>query len=139
MSGAMYAAASLYNDPRYFSKSEIRIRNNKLRRQRIFKRQVSMLIVVITIILFMIFFNRFSVMTGAQSDTYTPEFKYFTTVTVHTGDTLWNIAKEHYSEVHYHSFNEYLNEIYNLNHLAQNDKINAGECIIIPYYSTEFK
>ena len=29
MSEAMRIAASLYNDPRYFSKSEIRIRNNK--------------------------------------------------------------------------------------------------------------
>ena len=56
MTNAMYAAASLYNDPRFFSKSEVRIRANKVRRQRIFQLQLTTTIIIATIVLFAIIF-----------------------------------------------------------------------------------
>lgn len=139
MSSAMYAAASLYNDPRYFSKSEVRIRANKLRRQRIFKRQVIMLASITAIIIFAILFFGSTFKSDAQSDNFKPSFKYYTTVTIHNGDTLWSIASQNYSSEQYDNMNSYIDEICHINQISSDDSIKAGECIILPYFSNEYK
>lgn len=139
MSSAMYAAASLYNDPRYFSKSEVRIRANKLRRQRIFRRQVMILLSVVALLLFSFLFFSNTISTDAQSEDYAPEFKYYTTVTIHTGDTLWSIASEHFSPDHYDDLSSYIGEICSINKLSLDSVVNAGECLIVPYYEADFK
>ena len=78
-------------------------------------------------------------MSGATSDAYEPEFKYYKSVTVHSGDTIWDIAQEYYSEDNYSSFNSYLYEIISLNRLDSEGTLKAGENVIIPYYSKEYK
>nr|WP_297764413.1 LysM peptidoglycan-binding domain-containing protein [uncultured Butyrivibrio sp.] len=139
MSSAMYAAASLYNDPRYFSKSEVRIRANRKRRQRIFRRQIIILFSIIAVILFTVLFLNNTISTDAQSDEYTPEFKYYTAVTIHAGDSLWSIASEHFNPDHYDDLGSYVGEICSINKLSNDSVINAGECIILPYYEAEYK
>ena len=139
MSSAMYAAASLYNDPRYFSRSEVRIRANKIRRQRIFRRQVFILASVVALIIFTFLFFGNTLKSDAQSDTFTPEFKYYTAITVHTGDTLWSIASDNYNSDHYDSISAYVGEICMINQISDQQSINAGECLILPYFSNEYK
>ena len=139
MSEAMRAAASLYNNPRYFSESEIRIRKNKIRRQRIYRRQVFMVSLAVACLMFMIIFITSTLLTNAQSDNAVFEYKYYKTVTVHADDTLWDIASANYSADHYKDMNGYINEICNINSLSDKDSLNAGEALIVPYYSTEFK
>ena len=121
------------------ARSEERIRRNKLRRQRIFRRQFALLLFVITLFIIFGVFLGTTLMTGAQSDDYVPEFKYYTTVTVHEGDTVTKLATKYYSDNHYSNFNNYVFEICSINRLGEKDNIKAGENIIIPYYSTEFK
>ncbi len=139
MSDAMMAAASLYNDPRYFSRSEVRIRNNKLKRQRIFRRQIMLLGFATAVLIFVSILFASSIMADAQSDEFTPSFKYYKTVTVHAGDTLWSLAQEEYSEEHYSSIREYMSEICSINRISDTSNLKAGENLIMPYYSTEFK
>ncbi|WP_029232147.1 LysM peptidoglycan-binding domain-containing protein [Butyrivibrio sp. VCB2006] len=139
MTNAMYAAASLYNDPRFLSKSEVRIRANRARRQRIFKMQLSATIVLVTLVLFTVIFMCSSFYSGAQSDKYQPEFKYYTSITVHSGDTLWSIANDNFAKDHYKDLNSYIMEICKLNKMDTDSVLNAGESLIIPYYSTEYK
>lgn len=139
MSEAMRAAASLYNDPRYFSESEVRIRKNKMKRQRIFRRQICLLALASALVLFLMIFIFSSFMSDAQSDDFTPEFKYYKTVTVHANDTLWDIAKNNYPSEHYKNVNAYISEICSINSIADSSSLQAGEALIIPYFSTEFK
>ncbi len=139
MSEAMRAAASLYNDPRYYSKSEIRIRNNKKRRQRIFRRQVTVLGLIISLFIFIMSLSLNSLMADAQSDEYKPEFKYYKTLTVHVGDTLSDIARENYPKDHYSGMNSYIKEICSINGIGDSNELKAGEALIVPYYSTEYK
>ena len=80
-----------------------------------------------------------SIMSSAQSDEYQPEFKYYKTVTVHTNETLWNIADSNFSSDNYDSLNSYMGEICKINSISDPNSIKAGEAIIIPYFSTEFK
>ena len=139
MSEAMRIAAILYNDPRYFSKSEIRIRNNKIRRRNIVRRQFVMLMAVVSVLIFIIMFNLSTFNSDAQSDTYTPEYKYYKSITVNYGDSLWTIAGDMYSSEHYNDMNDYIDEVCNINNLADASELIAGDSLIVPYYSTEFK
>ncbi len=139
MSEAMRTAASLYNDPRYYSKSEVRIRNNKKRREKIFRRQLILLALSVAFMIFLIAFIFTSFMSDAQSDEYCPEYKYYKTVSVHADDTIWDIARVDYSSDHYDNMSAYISEICSINNIGDPNKINAGEALIVPYYSTEFK
>lgn len=139
MTNAMYAARNLYDSETFNSRSEVRIRNNRLRRQRIVRCQYISLMFLITIILFSALFMRMSFMSDAQGDDYVPEIKYYSSITVHSGDTLWQIADERFDEHHYDSVDDYVNEICNINGLSDLSMVKAGENLIIPYYSSEFK
>ena len=121
------------------ARSEERIRRNKIRRQRIFRRQFAILIFFLTIIIVFCIFLGTTLMTGAQSDEYAPEFKYYTTITVHEGDTITKLAEKYYSDNHYDNMNNYIYEICTLNRIGDKDNVKAGESLIMPYYSTEFK
>ncbi len=139
MSEAMRAAVSLYKDPRFCNKSEIRIRNNKLRRQRIVRRQFILLGLILSISIFSVIFLGSSFLADAQSDTYEPSYKYYKSVMVHSDDTVWSIATDYYSADQYDSITEYIDEICSLNSITDTGSLNAGEALIVPYYSTEFK
>ena len=139
MSEAMKIAASLYNDPRYFSKSEIRIRNNKIRRRKIVRMQFFMLMAVVSVLIFIIMFNLSTFNSDAQSDTYAPDYKYYKSITVNYGESLWTIANDLYSSEHYDDMNDYIDEVCSINNLADASELIAGESLIVPYYSTEFK
>ena len=138
MSYAMYAAATINNDERYFSKSEIRIRNNRRRRQRIARMQRLVVFTAATLILVIGMFVASTLMTDARSDNKGFEYKYYTTMIVHTGDTLWNIATENFPDGHYKNVNAYINEICNINGICEADSLKAGESLILPYFSSEF-
>ncbi len=139
MSEAMAIAASLYNNPRYYSNSEIRIRNNKIRRQQIVRRQYMIISVVLFVAMFLTVFNLMSFKSSAQSDTFVPEYKYYKTVTIHSGDTLWNLASEEYSSDHYKNLESYISEICSINSIDSDTKLYSGETLIIPYYSKDYK
>ena len=139
MSEAMRAAAELYNNPRYNSPSEIRIRKNKLRRKKIFRTQIALLTAAIAVMLFTLVFMASSLMTSAQSDEYQPSFKYYKSVTVHSDDSIWSIASQNYDSDHYKNMDAYINEICSINSITDCGKLNAGESLIIPYYSAEYK
>ncbi len=68
---------------------------------------------------------------AAQSD------KYYTSIEIGKGDTLWTIA-EQYMTSEYGSIQEYVSEIKELNHLGD-DAIHSGEHLMIPYFSEEIK
>ncbi|MCM1494240.1 MAG: LysM peptidoglycan-binding domain-containing protein [Bacteroides sp.] len=59
--------------------------------------------------------------------------KYFTTIEVKAGDTLWDIAQE-YGTVGYADTEAYLDEIRSINHII-GDEITSGCYLTIPYYA----
>lgn len=61
--------------------------------------------------------------------------KYFTTVQIESGDTLWDIAQDYISP-EYASIQDYIDEVESINHISEDD-ITAGCYITIPYYSEE--
>ena len=63
-------------------------------------------------------------------------YRYYKSVMIMPGDTLYSIA-DSYNE-NYDSVESHIDEIRYTNHL-HDDTIYAGEYLIVPYYSTEFR
>ena len=59
--------------------------------------------------------------------------KYYTSITVESGDTLWDIARE-YKKSETSDINSYIDEIKSINNLTS-DNITAGQNLIIVYYA----
>lgn len=61
--------------------------------------------------------------------------KYFTTIEVKSGDTLWDIAQE-YRTAEYSGMEAYIDEVREINHII-GDEITSGCYLTIPYYAEE--
>ncbi len=79
-----------------------------------------------------------SVNTLASSKADVASFnKYYTSIQIEYGDTLWDIADEYIGEFNV-SKTKYIEEICQLNNIDENE-IHAGDYIVVPYYSNEIK
>ena len=124
-------------------KAEKRTGNKRIRRATRSRHHIAdhRLIVCLTVIA--IFFAlSFSVMSGFISSAQgSPEetpvtYKYYKTIPVEHGDTLWDIAEE-YKTDDYASTADYVDALKRMNHLS-GDTIYAGDRIMIAYNDTEF-
>lgn len=116
--------------------SERRIRNNKIRRQHELKTHLYLSFFTLCIA-FALAFGIFSIQSNAKDTSKVPELKYYTSITVSEGDSLWSIAKEYMNPYYYTSASDYINEVITMNSLA-NETIYTGQHLIIPYYSAEY-
>ena len=97
------------------------------------RRKLVLALGILFSILFIFMFTC-SMRTNAQDSR--PRYKYFTGITVESGDTLWNICEDHMS-YEYSDIREYVAEVISLNHLPSDGRLKEGQLIIIPYYSYE--
>lgn len=63
-------------------------------------------------------------------------FKYYKSIVVESGDSLWSIAEEYMTEDSL-SIEEYINVLKDINHL-KGDRIQAGQSLVIVYNDTNF-
>lgn len=116
--------------------SERRIRNNRMRRTRQLRRHMIMcLLTFVLVISFSSIF--FSFRTKAQSSEEEILYKYYKSVMVEDGDTLWGYAEIYGDSRYYDSNDAYVKEVMNMNFL-NDDQITSGQYLILPYYSPEF-
>lgn len=117
------------------NKREARIYDNKMRRIHERRRNVILLITTIClVILLSVTINGF--LSKAKSKTEDIQYKYYKSIIVNSGDTLWTIANE-YKGTGYKSADEYIIEVKQMNGL-KDDSITAGNYLIIPYFSNQF-
>ena len=72
---------------------------------------------------------------SAKAKEISTGYKYYTSIIVEKGDTLWDIANM-YMSPEYTDIKKYIYEVKTLNHL-KGDEIHAGEYLTIPYYSSD--
>lgn len=113
--------------------SERRIRNNRRMRQLQLRRHMMMSLLTILLVLGCsgMFFGFKS---KAQSSGEPIPCKYYKSVMVHSGDTIWDYADLYADREFYDSYDSYIKEVMNMNGLS-NDHIQSGQYILVPYYS----
>ena len=120
-----------------YMKSDLRIKNNKIKRQKELTKHIALTLCTILIIsILAITFGSF-LSKAKDTNSDVPTYKYFTSIQVKTGDSLYSIANE-YIDQSMQSMDSYMNEVIHMNSL-DSDTIHAGQYLIVPYYSTEFK
>lgn len=65
-------------------------------------------------------------------------FKYYTSVTVEAGESLWELAEEYIDYRVYKDRSSYIAEVKRINHLDEKGTVFAGQVLIVPYYSMEY-
>lgn len=116
-------------------RSERRIRNYRIRRQREMRK--NFIIAVMTVCLIItLSLSMGSLRSSAKEDSSQTYFKCYKSITIERGDTLWSIAGEYMDNVHYDSVKDYIEEVKQINVLYSND-ITYGAHLIVPYYTCD--
>lgn len=93
---------------------------------------ISGLVVIVFVIAGSILFDSIRTQAASTNTTY----KYYTSIQVEQGDTLWNIANKYMTEG-YADLDDYIEEICVINRISAGD-IHSGQYLTIPYYSGEY-
>ncbi len=72
----------------------------------------------------------------AQAASTEPSYKYYKSIRIQKGDTLWSIAGS-YMTAEYEDIDAYIREICALNHI-EDSEIHYGQYITVPYYSSDY-
>lgn len=116
---------------------ELRAYKRQLRRQRRQRRRIASLLFAVCLIAICVV-SYHSLPLNAQNNTETLPLKYYTGVTVESGESLWVLADRFIDYEQYHNKEEYIKEVCSINRLDDASEIRAGQRLIFPYYSDEF-
>ena len=63
-----------------------------------------------------------------------PQYKYYKSITIEQGDSLWSIAEEYCTDA-YEDTRDYIDELKELNGLTS-ETIHEGQHLVVAYYDT---
>ena len=107
---------------------------NKRRRQ--VARQKMMILLTITLFITISSVAYGTIFSTAKDPaTDIPQYKYYKSITIEQGDSLWSIANEYRTDA-YKSAQEYIDEVKQINGLSS-ETIHAGQHLLIVYFDTE--
>ena len=94
---------------------------------------------VFTVILILILsVGGFAIGSKAQNKDEVVLYKYYTSIEVQYGETLYDIAETYFCEDKYDSYKHYISEVMYVNGLYH-EEVSPGTYLVVPYYSAEFK
>ncbi len=129
----MYAAGAAERET--YRKSR---RDRAIRQQRRERRRMIVLLVATLVLIFAVGVGFGTLLTRAQEPAAQDEYKYYTSIEIEKGDTLWSIADTYMDAAHYASRSDYISEVMSLNHMGDSSIV-SGQNLIVPYYSSEIK
>jgi hypothetical protein len=115
---------------------EERIRLNKIRRERELRRHILIFTVSAAVAIILTIAGG-SLISRAQEPGTPVFYKYYTSIRIDEGDTLWSLA-DSYADENFKSREAFIQEVVRTNHLLD-ETICEGDYLIVPYYSAEFK
>ena len=136
MSEVVRATAKIYRDPRFYDKSRIRSIRNRQRREKQLRRRVLTFVVMTSLIIFLAIFLSYSFLSDAKSENEMSSYRYYSSVTVSAGDSVWSIAENNMDRMHYNNVESYVRDIASVNKISTDAELKAGSSLIIPYYSS---
>lgn len=118
------------------SDREYRVYKRNIRRRRAFKRKLALVAITFCLIITCAI-SYHSIKSSATSGD-DMNFKYYTSITVQNGETLWGIADDYIDYSQYKNKNAYISEVMSINQLDDASDIISGQKLTVPYYSSEF-
>ncbi len=115
---------------------ELRAYKRSLRRRREIRRRC--MLFLMTFCLIMVCAVSYCSLKSSADTGKDLTFKYYTSITVAYGDTLWDIAEQYIDYEQYEDRNAYIEEVRSINHLNVEADIKAGQHLVVPYYSSDF-
>ncbi|MDO4261347.1 MAG: LysM peptidoglycan-binding domain-containing protein [Eubacteriales bacterium] len=112
-------------------------RERALRRQKE-RRRFLFLFAVTLVLMFTVGVGFGTLLTRAEEPVQSGSYKYYSSIELESGDTLWDLAGEYMDEDHYISRADYINEVMTINHMSD-DRLVSGQKLIVPYYSEELR
>ena len=105
------------------------------KKKQVAKRRMFFLLVAVFVITLgsVVFGSIFSKAKNPATDI--PQYKYYKSITIEQGDSLWSIAEEYCTD-EYRDTREYVAELKALNALTS-DTIHEGQHLLVAYYDTE--
>ena len=123
---------------KYNHKISERANESLRKREAVVRKQRGVLTIAIIVIVSLGILLGNSISALASSDKDIASYnKYYVSVRVESGDTLWSIADEYVDGFNI-SKEDYILEVCSINEISQND-IHAGDYIVVPYYSQDIK
>ena len=123
---------------KYNHKISERANESLRKREAVVRRQRGLFAVVIILVVALGILLGSSMNALASSDKDVASYnKYYVSIRIESGDTLWTIADE-YIEGFNLSKSEYIKEVCQINSISE-DNIQAGDYIVVPYYSQDVK
>lgn len=107
------------------------LKKKQAMRRRVLVRFLLSVSAVAVLVLVLLFSNK-NITNANENGNNIAKTKYYKTIEVNVGDSLWSIASENKSG-EYRTINDYIDEVKNINNLGE-DEINSGEKLIIPYF-----
>lgn len=101
------------------------------------KALIILIVAVIFITIGVIFGSDILASSNSNASIGQDSYKYYTSIEVKKGDTLWAIAETYISD-EYNDREKYVEEVVALNDL-QDTTIHTGQFLTVPYYASEFK
>ncbi len=105
-------------------------KKNQAKKQLI--RFMTALVIIIVTVCVILFTNK-TVTNADESGEAAKLNKYYKTITIESGDTLWSIAKE-YKSGEYKNTKEYVDELMSMNNL-HSDEIMSGQKLLVAYFA----
>lgn len=106
-------------------------------KRKLLRKAVSLTSVVVALFTVCMFFGTILSSAHEKNNPEETVYKYYTSIRIEYGDTLWDIAKETMTD-EYNSTAEYVEVLKKMNSLDSDD-IQAGQYLIVAYNDTEFK
>ncbi len=120
---------------RNMTMSERRIRNNQIRRRQELRRHVfTGFVTAALVISFSLLFFSFKIKAQSSEEV---QYKYYKSIQVQPGDSLWDYASLYGDSRYYDSHRDYIEEVTAMNALTD-EQITAGQYLILPYYDADF-
>ena len=123
---------------KYNHKISERANESLRKREAIVRRQRGLLAVAIILVVALGILLGTSMNALASSDKDIASYnKYYVSIRVESGDTLWTIADEYVDGFNIEK-SDYIEEVCQINEISKNE-IHAGDYIVVPYYSQDVK
>ena len=118
--------------------NEHRLHAASKRRRNVFLKKIMLVVTALVLVLgISVFYGTSLVDAHDSSYSVAPEKKYYKSIQITSGDTLWNIAEEYMND-EYESVSDYIMEIKKINGLVSDD-IQEGQYLTVAYFDTESK